>query len=77
VVWPLGNQLHLRHLVGLLGLEQTHLPKTDPMYTKAVQWLKSVQRDDGGWVKIITAITIKVLAGAIVLAPPSKRLGQY
>ena len=33
----------------LLGLEQTHLPKTDPMYTKAAAWLKSVQRADGGW----------------------------
>lgn len=33
----------------LLGLEQTNLPKTDPMYTKAVAWLKSVQREDGGW----------------------------
>jgi squalene-hopene/tetraprenyl-beta-curcumene cyclase len=33
----------------LLGLEQTDLPKTDPMYTKAVAWLKSVQRADGGW----------------------------
>jgi squalene-hopene/tetraprenyl-beta-curcumene cyclase len=33
----------------LLGLEQTDLPKTDPMYTKAVAWLKSVQREDGGW----------------------------
>jgi squalene-hopene/tetraprenyl-beta-curcumene cyclase len=33
----------------LLGLEQTSLPKTDPMYTKAVSWLKSVQRGDGGW----------------------------
>lgn len=33
----------------LLGLEQTSLPKTDPMYTKAVAWLKSVQRADGGW----------------------------
>jgi squalene-hopene/tetraprenyl-beta-curcumene cyclase len=33
----------------LLGLEQTNVPKTDPVYTKAVQWLKSVQRSDGGW----------------------------
>lgn len=33
----------------LLGLEQTSLPKTDPMYTKAAAWLKSVQREDGGW----------------------------
>ncbi|MGZ5000535.1 MAG: squalene--hopene cyclase [Methylomonas sp.] len=33
----------------LLGLEQTDLPKTDPMYTKAAAWLKSVQREDGGW----------------------------
>lgn len=33
----------------LIGLEQTHLPKTDPLYTKAVAWLKSVQRADGGW----------------------------
>ncbi len=33
----------------LLALEQTNLAKTDPMYTKAVAWLKSVQREDGGW----------------------------
>ena len=33
----------------LLGLEQTNLPKTDPMYVKAVKYLKSVQREDGGW----------------------------
>ena len=33
----------------LLGLEQTNVPKTDPIYTKAVTWLKSVQREDGGW----------------------------
>ena len=33
----------------LLGLEQTDLPKTDPMFTKAAAWLKSVQREDGGW----------------------------
>ncbi|NOT11823.1 MAG: squalene--hopene cyclase [Methylococcaceae bacterium] len=33
----------------LLGLEQTNLPKTDIMYVKAAKWLKSVQREDGGW----------------------------
>jgi squalene-hopene/tetraprenyl-beta-curcumene cyclase len=33
----------------LLGLEQTHLPKTDAMYLNAVKYLKSVQREDGGW----------------------------
>jgi len=33
----------------LLGLEQTSIPKTDPLYTKAVTYLKSVQREDGGW----------------------------
>ncbi len=33
----------------LLGLEQTSLPKTDPMYLKAVNYLKSMQRNDGGW----------------------------
>ncbi|MDD2725176.1 MAG: squalene--hopene cyclase [Methylovulum sp.] len=33
----------------LLGLEQTALPKTDAMYTKAARYLKSVQRADGGW----------------------------
>ncbi|MFU8790316.1 MAG: squalene--hopene cyclase [Methylobacter sp.] len=33
----------------LLGLEQTNLPKSDPLYTKAATWLKSVQRGDGGW----------------------------
>jgi squalene-hopene/tetraprenyl-beta-curcumene cyclase len=33
----------------LMSLEQTDLPKSDPMYTKAASWLKSVQREDGGW----------------------------
>ncbi len=33
----------------LLGLEQTNVSKTDPMYSKAAAWLKSVQREDGGW----------------------------
>ncbi len=33
----------------LLGLEQTQVPKSDPMYSKAAAWLKSVQREDGGW----------------------------
>ncbi len=33
----------------LLALEQTDLPKTDSMYTKAVAFLKRVQRADGGW----------------------------
>jgi squalene-hopene/tetraprenyl-beta-curcumene cyclase len=33
----------------LLGLEQTNLPKTDLMYVKAAKYLKSVQREDGGW----------------------------
>jgi squalene-hopene/tetraprenyl-beta-curcumene cyclase len=33
----------------LLGLEQTDIPKTDPLYAKAANWLKSVQNTDGGW----------------------------
>jgi squalene-hopene/tetraprenyl-beta-curcumene cyclase len=33
----------------LLGLEQTGLPKTDPMFVNAVKYLKKVQREDGGW----------------------------
>lgn len=33
----------------LMALEQTNLPKTDDMYTKAITWLKNTQRDDGGW----------------------------
>ena len=33
----------------LLGLEQTNLSKADPIYTQAVKWLKSKQREDGGW----------------------------
>ncbi|MGD0959913.1 MAG: squalene--hopene cyclase [Methylomonas sp.] len=33
----------------LMGLEQAHVPKSDPMYAKAVAWLKSVQHEDGGW----------------------------
>jgi squalene-hopene/tetraprenyl-beta-curcumene cyclase len=33
----------------LLGLEQTDIPKSDPLYAKAAHWLKSVQNFDGGW----------------------------
>ncbi len=33
----------------LLGLEQTNLPKSDPMYLNAVKYLKGMQRQDGGW----------------------------
>lgn len=33
----------------LLGLEQAGIAKSDPMFTKAAAWLKSVQRSDGGW----------------------------
>ncbi len=33
----------------LLGLEQTDVAKTDPLFTKAVAYLKKVQRGDGGW----------------------------
>ncbi|MCK5899068.1 MAG: squalene--hopene cyclase, partial [Methylococcales bacterium] len=33
----------------LLGLEQTDIPKDDPLYTNAIKFLKNEQRDDGGW----------------------------
>ncbi|MBK8814358.1 MAG: squalene--hopene cyclase [Methylococcaceae bacterium] len=33
----------------LLGLEQTALLKTDPMYLNAASYLKKMQREDGGW----------------------------
>lgn len=33
----------------LLGLEQTNVPKTDPLFAKAANWLNSVQNADGGW----------------------------
>lgn len=33
----------------LLGLEQTNVPKTDPIYLNAVNYLKNMQREDGGW----------------------------
>ncbi|MCK5828760.1 MAG: squalene--hopene cyclase [Methylococcales bacterium] len=33
----------------LIGLEQTNIPKSDPLFTKASAYLKSVQREDGGW----------------------------
>ncbi len=33
----------------LIGLEQTNIAKTDPLFTKAANYLKSVQREDGGW----------------------------
>ena len=33
----------------LIALEHTEIPRTDPLFTKAVQWLKSAQHPDGGW----------------------------
>ncbi len=33
----------------LMGLEHCGISKDDPRVRKAVAWLKSVQRDDGGW----------------------------
>ncbi len=33
----------------LLGLEQTNVAKTDPLFAKAAAWLKTIQNPDGGW----------------------------
>ncbi|MDT8425063.1 MAG: squalene--hopene cyclase [Methyloprofundus sp.] len=33
----------------LMALEHTDIVKSDPIYTKAADWLKSVQNKDGGW----------------------------
>jgi squalene-hopene/tetraprenyl-beta-curcumene cyclase len=33
----------------LIALEQTNIVKSDPLYTKAITWLKSIQHSDGGW----------------------------
>ncbi len=33
----------------LMALEHTDIPKNDPIYTKAVVWLKNTQHEDGGW----------------------------
>jgi squalene-hopene/tetraprenyl-beta-curcumene cyclase len=48
----------------LLGLEQTSLSKTDPMYINAVKWLKSKQREDGGWGEDNASYHDKSLSGA-------------
>ena len=48
----------------LLGLEQTSLSKTDPMYVNAVKWLKSKQREDGGWGEDNASYHDKSLSGA-------------
>lgn len=33
----------------LVALEIAGIPSSDPMVSKAVSWLKSIQHDDGGW----------------------------
>ncbi len=48
----------------LLGLEQTSLSKTDPMYVNAVKWLKSKQREDGGWGEDNASYHDKSLSGS-------------
>ena len=48
----------------LLGLEQTSLSKMDPMYVNAVKWLKSKQREDGGWGEDNASYHDKSLSGS-------------
>lgn len=52
----------------LLGLEQTSLPKTDPMYVNAVKWLKSKQREDGGWGEDNASYHDKSLSGTYLFS---------
>jgi len=33
----------------LMALEQTNIAKSDPLYSKASTWLKTIQHADGGW----------------------------
>ncbi len=50
LVRPLGHQLHLRHMVGAVRAERRRrAAHDDPAMRRAVAWLLSVQREDGGW----------------------------
>ena len=49
MVWPLGAQLHLRHLVGAVRLNAAGIDHADPVIRKAADWLLSIQNKDGGW----------------------------
>ncbi len=50
LVRPLGHQLHLRHLVGAVRAERRWACRmTIRRCVRAVEWLVSVQREDGGW----------------------------
>ncbi len=50
LVRPLGHQLYLRHLVGAVRAERRRrCRRTIRRCVRAVDWLVSVQREDGGW----------------------------
>ena len=49
LVRSLGHQLHLRHMVGAVRVQRGRHCRDDPAVRRAVAWLVSVQRDDGGW----------------------------
>ena len=49
VVWPLGAQLHLRHLVGTVRAERRRRRPPGPRDAQGRDWLLSIQNADGGW----------------------------
>ncbi len=50
LVWPLGGQLHLRHLAGLAGAGAPSTSRwTIRGSVRAVAWLESTQQPSGAW----------------------------
>lgn len=47
----------------LCGLRAVNVPKNDPMVTRAIAWLKSVQNADGGWGECLESYADRDLMG--------------
>ena len=49
LVWPLGHELHLRHLVGAVRAQCRRARPAVGHDRKAADWLIAIQNPDGGW----------------------------
>ena len=45
----MGNKLYLWHLVNIICTESLEFPEKKKVFSKAVNYLKNMQREDGGW----------------------------
>ena len=76
LVRPLGHELHLRHLVGAVRAQcRRRRPRGPGCVRKAVDWLVSIQNEDGGWGEDATSYKLDYRGYEKRRARPRKRHG--